>query len=122
MCSSDLPGPPLTFTGFLTEAELYNPATGTFTATRSMNVSRAYHVAALLPSGKVLVAAGYATKTAELYDPSKGKFSYTGSLNDERDSGARAVLLDSGAVVVVGGEWVYKVYRTTIWNTAEIYQ
>jgi len=78
-------------------------------------------VAARLPSGKVLVAAGMATKTAGLYDPSSGSFSFTGSLTDERDSGARAVLLDDGAVLVIGGEWNYRVYRTHFWSTAEIY-
>jgi hypothetical protein len=106
----------------LNTAELYNPATGTFTVTHSMNVFRYLHVAALLPSGEVLVAAGFATKTAELYDPKTGKFKLTASLTDERDEGARAVLLDDGAVLVMGGKWVYRVYRTTIWNTAEIYQ
>ena len=93
----------------------------TWSFTGNMNVFRFLHVA-LLPSGELLVAAGMATKTAELYDPSSGSFSYTGSLTDERDSGARAVLLDSGADLVTGGEWNYRVYRTHFWNTAEIYQ
>jgi hypothetical protein len=114
-------GGTITFTDFLTEAELYNPATGTFTVTGSMNRYRSSHVAALLPSGEVLVASGTNTATAELYDPSNGSFSFTASLNDERDSGAGAVLLDSGLVVVIGGERVYGVYRPLFWNTAEIF-
>lgn len=87
-----------------------------------MNVARAYHVAALLPSGKVVVATGYGTRTAELYDPSSGTFTLgAATLNDERDSGAQAVLLGSGDVLVLGGEWSVGVSRTTFWNTAELF-
>jgi uncharacterized membrane protein len=101
---------------------VYSPATGTFTVTGSMNVARAYHVAALLPSGKVLVATGYGTPTAELYDPSSGTFTLSAAnLNDERDSGAQAVLLDSGVVLVLAGEWNVGVSRPIFWNTAELF-
>ena len=116
------PGPPLIYSSDRNEAEVYNPATGTFTVTGSMNVARAYHVAALLPSGKVLVATGYGTKTAELYDPSSGTFTLSAAnLNDERDTGAQAVLLDSGVVLVLAGEWNVGVYRPIFWNTAELF-
>jgi len=40
---------------FLSSAELYNPASGTWTVTNSMNTPRGYHTATLLSSGKVLV-------------------------------------------------------------------
>ena len=54
----------------LSSAELWNPATGTWSLTGRLNFARAQHTATLLPSGKVLVAGGYANAaTAELFDP-----------------------------------------------------
>jgi len=44
--------------GRLASAELYNPATGTFSATGSLSTVRESHTAALLNNGTVLIAAG----------------------------------------------------------------
>ncbi len=54
----------------LNSAELYDPATGTFTGTGDMNDRRAQHTATLLTTGKVLAAGGYPDflASAELYD------------------------------------------------------
>jgi hypothetical protein len=44
--------------GLLTSAELYDPASGTWTATAGLNTGRWLHTASLLPNGMVLVAGG----------------------------------------------------------------
>ena len=75
---------------------MYDPASGTWTATGPM-VQRVLRHATLLRDGRVLVAGG-----AELYDPASGTWTATGKRNDERH-GHAAVLLPDGKVLVAGG-------------------
>jgi hypothetical protein len=90
-------------------AELYNPSTGSWTATGSMTQPRCLHTATLLSSGDVLVAGGVNSDfntpnteaAAELYNPSTGVWQTTGSLNVARASAA--ALLENGQVLVAGG-------------------
>jgi N-acetylneuraminic acid mutarotase len=103
----------------LATAELYDPATGQWSATGSLTTSRVGQAATLLPNGKVLVAAGYGDNqskliSAELYDPATGTWSVTRSLNTARGNHT-ATLLANGKVLVAGG------YGSLKLNTAELF-
>ena len=85
-------------------AELYNPATGTFTATGSQHTFAAVQTATLLNNGLVLITGGNGANlaSAELYNPATGTFSSTGSMAVAR-SAYTATLLGNGLVLILLG-------------------
>jgi hypothetical protein len=102
----------------VTAAELYNPATGKWTPTSSMNAARAGGNATLLPNGDVLATSGFGIGTenggpfAELYTPATGQWSPAinglpslyGCSGVLACFGSSATLLGDGDVLVAGGD------------------
>lgn len=94
-------------------AEIYDPNTGTFTLTGSLNKLRNGHSATLLPDGKVIIIAGDYTysqennkvlpSTMEVFDYNTGKFTITGNIKKYR-SNQSSILLPQGNLVIIGGE------------------
>ncbi len=97
------------FDNTVNTAELYDPATESFSPTGSLVISVEFPATALLPDGDVLLAGGYSENEsgaalvagAELYNPTSGSWTPTGSL-DEASDGLTATALDSGKVLVTG--------------------
>ncbi len=91
----------------LSSAEIYDPSSGSWTMTGSLNGPRGQHGAVLLASGKVLVACGTANgqvglATAELYDPTSGNWTVTGAMTTGRVYSSLTLLNNGKALVTAG--------------------
>jgi hypothetical protein len=87
-------------------AEIYDPATGTFRQAGTLNAVHVFHSATLLADGRVLIAGGFSESSslvvAELYDPLTNTFSLAGDLNENRGDHT-ATLLPVGRVLFAEG-------------------
>lgn len=110
----------------LDTAELFDPATGTITATGALHFKRYAHSATLLPDGRVLIIGGETSEllpngnqvtTVEVYDSATGQFSDFGQLIDGRGFHA-LVALNNGKLLLAGGKKQsdYPAYTTEIFD------
>lgn len=88
-------------------AELYDPAKGTFTRTGDPGTVGFLPTAALLPTGKVLVAGGSwgdfgGSTSAVIYDAATGLFRATGDMTAGIDAGLASAVLPEGQVIISG--------------------
>ncbi len=105
-------------------AEIFDPASGTFTPTGNLNNGyRSACKAVLLSNGQVLVVGGHnitnavPTNSTELYNPATGTFQAVGNLVIARSSPTATLLLD-GRVLVTGG-FINNAFQPTA--SAELY-
>jgi len=92
---------------FYATAEIYDPATGTWTATGSLTTGgRVLHTSTALPDGRILITGGWngsaALSSAETYNPATGTSSATGSMTTARANHRQRILFD-GRVLITGG-------------------
>jgi N-acetylneuraminic acid mutarotase len=111
-------------TGTVASSEIYNPLSGSWTATGNLNVSRAHAATLLLGSGAVLTAGGYSNvgnsapntylSSAELYNPSTAKWSPTSSMGSSLEP-TTPVLLTNGNVLIANAVEFYNPI-TAVWS------
>lgn len=102
--------------GSLSNAEVYDPTTGTFSpANGGMPNKATGHTATLMNNGKVLIAGGGNSST-QVYDPVTNSFSSIGGMSEQR-SFHTATLLANGKVLLAGGSG----NNGSPTNTAQIY-
>ncbi|WP_437308227.1 kelch repeat-containing protein [Sorangium sp. So ce388] len=110
------------YSGSVQRAQLFDPASDTWSVTRPMSVFRCYHSATLLHDGRVLVAGGSDNQaplsSAELFDPELERWEPAGEMETARQD-QTATRLQDGSVLVAGGQGDF---RTGYTKTAELYR
>lgn len=88
-------------------AELYDPASGVFTALPRMDYPHTAHTATLLADGRVLIAGGFAwtgnTDALEIYDPATKRIKMVAAMSGGPRQQHQTVLLRDGSVLITGG-------------------
>ncbi len=90
------------------KCEVYNPSTGKWSPTGSLNMARSGFQATRLNDGRVLAVGGTSPtmpgfiRQCELYDPVTGNWSLSGTLNQSHGDQAQVLLAD-GRVLIAGG-------------------
>ncbi len=107
---------------YIAAAEVYDPATGTFTDLK-MTIPRNSSTVTPLPDGTVLITGaqlpgGHGDSRAELYDPATGTFGTAGNMTTGRHSHT-ATLLPDGTVLVAGG---FSAWLQPAISSAEVYR
>jgi N-acetylneuraminic acid mutarotase len=114
----------LTTGSALKSAEIYDPATSTWTTVASMTAYRRLHTATRMDDGRVLVAGGWDDYNipagTEIFNPASGTWSSAGSLVNKRH-GHTATLLANGRVMVIGGTHTQDGSGTTYPTQVEVY-
>ena len=96
----------------LASAELYDPATGTYTPLEGVDTARAYHAATALPDGRVLITGGFGVvngvvttqETAVLFDPAVINDPFTAlQMKHARAHHTSTLIESAGLVAIVGG-------------------
>jgi len=89
-------------------AEIYDPATNTWTVIPPLYSHGTSHTATLLKDGRVLVVggcigSGVCTERAEIFDPQRNAWTEAAPLDFDRANHS-ALLLDDGRVLIAGGQ------------------
>jgi hypothetical protein len=106
-------------TGYVTEMEIFDPWTNTFSLVQALNYPKLFHTATLLQDGRVLIAGGrtqiltasgqitglinyFASNIAEIFDPASSSKATMVTMTDFR-SYHEGFRMQDGRVVLLGG-------------------